>query len=622
MKPLKLKLFWSSTTSRLESYALIVIRNICGSENISRTVTCCVVIAVAVVMSSCGGDKTPIPIMTVSKPKYYADDQVLKIMAGRRAQIRELSKGIPGEGIQESLGIKQTVSNQFNIAAASPTGGSPVTPPPPLPAAPSVPASAPGEKLQQDFSTALRKKIVTDQEITGYELLYLGDTQLLNDEKKVALLGFNISLNKAFPREESDEFAVVHFKVFRPRENGEWEPNDLNCAKNIWVYAILPEMSSILASESLESATLTELAAQIGGGFHGLDAQAAARLQRTLNESLSTLLDVPMQFGIYEREKNTFTVAFGPRRKPKKKHWFLRLIGADPYEIEYYIPAGTKACYALILMDKSIEKLGVYAYCSGEILELPKYESEAEKSSDPLSKAGSFDYKSSAFSRVSAFSGAIEPNKKSKKPDFEIDIKIPPSEASGVFPNYLYPESTNTFLIVSKKPVSAETDVFIGPVAVAKDKIEVLGRKRLRVTIPPDERLKKLQDPNVVIDVILVQPDEDFEKLTLKVCAAQPKKEPRVVAQPREVWPGQAVELSRNDETLNLLEVKTIKISAMKEISSNEFHTQSKDKITFSAPIEGTPHAGTPLTIDLIFEQNGKSNKISIPNAIVYNKLI
>ena len=248
--------------------------------------------------------------------------------------------------MQEVFGARQATQTNLNISV-SPTAGNLVSAPQPIEAADIVlpNAQAPDSKLGPAFGSQIKNTTTRDQLTTGLDLLYLGDSQLLDEGKRVVLLRFDVSINNYLEATNfwGDRlFAVTGFQVRSP---------DVPDDEDIVVYTLAPEYASVLAKESLATANLESYAAQGGGTAEGFDIQGAGRFQRALEELFSTLTDHPIQFASYDNKPNRFAFAFGPRRKIEKRSWIdPRRIFGNTYQINYEIEPGPRDVYALVIL--------------------------------------------------------------------------------------------------------------------------------------------------------------------------------------------------------------------------------------------------------------------------------
>ena len=574
-----------------------------------------------------------VPIMTVAKPKVYLDDQVHKITADRIAKINELSKNINATAVQESFAVQQArkLSGTVAIAPAGTAASAPLdtiaVPVPPI-AQGDVGRTAP--ELMQALMNA-------DQDVMGYELLYLGDAGILDNNHKIALLRFDVSINKYFIGSDFNKFAFMHCSIEGATNDKKFN-ND-----NIYVYTLAPEISSVIARESLASAALTDLAAQLTEVISGANAQASARLQRTLQESMLTLMEYPVQFALYGENSNEFSFAFGPRRKLSKRNWFYRnILFMDPYKVEYFIGPGSRDCYALVVMPKVVSTLQIKLWVAdnfGTFKPKPAYASGNDKKPafDKMISDTEFIYRTLNNHQAGKQPNQCTDKNQQKQTEdqqhqptyiYEHDTALKnatnqaiASENPQIVPGYLYPKLSNTLLVISDNVISPEVTVFVGPVAIPKEKVKILGRSRLLVTVEPDDRLQLLTKEKAIY-ITLVYPDRAIEKsetfkIELRDSTETPKK-PRVVFKPDTVKAGQSITVISNDKTLNFEKIKSVVISSMPAITS--FHEKKPRKVVLSIPtIKEIPATGVSVAVDIIFEDGYSPQKLSFPEALKFN---
>src|SRR5262245_11365647 len=145
-------------------------------------------------LMGCCGSNGPKPDITIPSPKLYTDDQVLKTFAARRAALRELTSGISTETLQEVLRVKQQSQMTINVSAA-PAGSTGTSGQQTAPAPSTLSDISPPANFGLPAEGTLRKRISLDQNITGYELLYLGDNELLGEDKQAVLVRLDLSVN-------------------------------------------------------------------------------------------------------------------------------------------------------------------------------------------------------------------------------------------------------------------------------------------------------------------------------------------------------------------------------------------------------------------------------------------
>ena len=274
---------------------------------LSTLIHLAVVCSVNLMMGGCAA-----PDISISSPKVYTDDQVLKTLGERRRVLAEKATAIKAAKLHEVFGARQATQVDTNVSV-SPATADLLSAPSPVESGDVVLPEAPtiGGNLGPTFASQLKNTTTQDQLITGLDLLYLGDSQLLDNGKRAVLLRFDVSVNNYLDGTDwmgDKRFALVGFRV---RALGIEE-------KDITVYTLAPEYSSVKSQESLATAQIESYAAQGGGTVEGFNIQGAGRFQRAFEELLSTLTDHPIQFASYDNRPNRFAFAFGPRRKIEK----------------------------------------------------------------------------------------------------------------------------------------------------------------------------------------------------------------------------------------------------------------------------------------------------------------
>ena len=166
------------------------------------------------------GCATPVVDITVSEPKVFGDEQVLKQLAEQQRRVRPLAGGVQESEFQESFGVSQDSRTRSTLSANLIDPVSPAAEPPGSLQRPrsrfyalsGYYPPAPG----LSFGEAFRKRLDADQLVSATELLYAGDAKLLARQTRVALLRFDLSINNYLDLGGRREFAVVEFRV-RPK---------------------------------------------------------------------------------------------------------------------------------------------------------------------------------------------------------------------------------------------------------------------------------------------------------------------------------------------------------------------------------------------------------------------
>ncbi len=442
----------------------------------------------------CGSN--PGPHITMPTPKVYTDDQVLKTFAERRTAIRDTAKGIPTDTIQELLRVKQQSQTTINVSttpagASGGTGTSTGSSGATLPTLPTLTDIPLPNNFGLPAEGMLRKRIVLDQNITGYELLYLGDNDLLSKEKQAVLIRIDLSVRN-FTKVESSflhypQFVMVGFGAMARNA-----PTDEFSDAGVSVYTLEPEFTSVVAQESLLSNRIENYSAQALAPYQGGTITGSGAYQRSLEEGFLSLVETPLQYSIYTNQPNRFAFAFGPRRRINKRSWInpQRIFG-NTYEIQYELEPGSRAVYALLVLPKDVKELRLVAYVHQKLVTedviltdnvlqpLKKGIGEAERQQAPVEKEASDQ-------AVTTGKPANLCASDSDCHSFTIPILKTSTVPLGsvITPKTLYTGLANQFFITHTEPVTSETEVFIGSVSVPKSYVTVLGRYRLKVSLP------------------------------------------------------------------------------------------------------------------------------------------
>lgn len=452
----------------------------------------------AIFLSGC---VTPPPYITFSEPKVYSDDQVVTALSGQYRKLQATASNLTAKELQEVLVIKQGTRLNTNLSA-SPAGASPVT-------APEVIDSntidltkleAPEGDIGLSYSASLRKKMTDGWEVLGRSLFLSGDQTLKAENNNVVLVRFDVSVNNYIPADtfgDTVRFAYIRFTVADP-DTG------------IKIYALEPEYNSTLSKESLITDALEDYRGEIGGTTEGVDIQGAFLYQRALYEGFQKLVEQPLQFAVYGSEQNQFGCALGPIRQIVKRSWInpARIFG-NKYRIDHIIEPGARQCYALMVLPKSYsgKKLKVKAEYyrrdflnKGDLLPSNGPNGETERCINTNKKnfwsCGLFQR--SGYLADITYRQAIWGDDWSTPTKLDLSITVPkPNDVATSTANSsisIYPKTTSAVLISTNTnfPLSPDTRVLIGPAEVETKNIELLGRHRLKVTVPPNEALQAL----------------------------------------------------------------------------------------------------------------------------------
>ena len=442
-------------------------------------------LAVAVA-SGCAAPTVPV---TVSAPKVWGDDQVVRTLAERYAEVRSLARGASARGFQELVDVRQDEATRIG-AALDLTGQGEAQPVPAHEAGCSCPrclALVLGTLRPQPIpSTAeqLQERIDQSDLVVSHELVALGDSTLADPRSRAVLLRFDVCFHGFVDLGSRRRFVIVAFVV-----RGRHGPTP-----RFEVYRLTPEMRSIFADERLRDRQADELDLQALGAWGGVGLTGGYSSRDQLEQRFEAALTTPLQFAIYRGRGGqdegpfTFAFAFGPRRRLVERSAFspTRWFGSE-LEIGYELQPGPRACEALLVfpdLDPSVPlDLAVSVFCDGTLV--------AEEDVDVARALG--------------------------RPLDTFDVRCP-----GVVP----PQATTRVVLVplaggdllldaGAGSFSAASRVFLGPQAVPAADAQLLGRGRLAVRVRPSAALAALlaQGTRSVVGVVLTpdQPDMRFD---------------------------------------------------------------------------------------------------------------
>ncbi|MCK5343505.1 MAG: hypothetical protein KAR20_08875 [Candidatus Heimdallarchaeota archaeon] len=526
------------------------------------------------------------PSISVSGYKAWNDDQVFKMLADQHNELNSLNKSISAKELQEISQIKQATQKNFSGSASPATGG--------LVRAPEGIESEtlsldnltqPSGEIGLSHSSLLRGKVDREWDLLGRDLLYLGDMQVLDDAKKLVLVRFDISINNYLDLGGRKDFAYVKF-ILSP---------------NAKVYFLSPEYKSIVSRESLITSRLEDYAAQLGAVVEGFDVQTAMRYQRALEEGFIRLIESPTEFGVYGNKPNEYAFAFGPRRRIVKRSWLnpKRIFG-DKYRLDYELEPGTRAVYALVIVNKDEKclKLQIKSYDKGLV-------SQEETGLVSQEEATKELYKSPFVSL---------------RNDVKIDITTQPIAPIGYIPEFtIYPKLTSTILVRVASTISANTEIFVGHMAIPKENISVLGRRLLKITIPPDNGLSELlKTPGThKLEVKAVTPGKsDIQNIAEVILKDSdvPKKTKEYSLVPEKGRTGEDVKLTIPGSDLSSVTHLTIGSTKIDKLILGKM----KDNLIFSVP-ELKIKKALKLTLQIHKNSDPKNNPFKyFPSAFTY----
>lgn len=513
--------------------------------------SCYLLVAISCVMSSAC---TNLANMTISEPKLYTHDEVVRTMAEYRGRIREQSGNLSPASLNELFDANQA-SRTDVTTSVSPTGSSLVSAPSPISGGEIAFRTPPGanKDIGLPARSMLRNVAVSQEYLMGYDLLFKGDSQFLDPNNQVLLVRFDVSINQYLSRWYRREFAVAIFNITAKCTMANQTED---CSNKLHVYTLFPEYSGISAQDSFLQSNIDSISHQAGSASQGVDLKSARRTQNGLQEQLLQAVEYPLQYAIYNPfpglvNGQSFGFAFGPRRRIEKRLAInpARWLGSA-YTIEYEIEPGPRDLYAVLIAPKNLHSLEVVARPAPYLMEpgdlgkiaegirnvalgidqqfdsfakiqkafslpdaaadipilLSKYEyTEREGGKAALTP---FDLKAQAVVTMSlrpasisffekTLSDLIPPLKWTFSTAELEGLKRASSDRPAKLTCRVNPEQISAVLPIAAvltcdKPLTADAAVFLGPLAVPRDQITLLNRYQLRVGLTPNKQLETL----------------------------------------------------------------------------------------------------------------------------------
>lgn len=428
------------------------------------------------------GCAAPLVDVTVSEPKVYGDDQVLRTLAVQRARLVPLASGIRPGDYQESFGVRTDERTRTTLGVNLADPDAPLPEPPGLgggragrfptgsahhhrryfrPRYSYPPPLQPG----LTFNEQLRQRVNGAQLLSSYELLFLGDARLLDRKSRAALLRFDLSFNNYVDLGGRRRFAVVEFLV-KGKKKG---------TPRFSIYLLSPEYSAMVSQERALTRLVSEYAGQVLGSWGGIGVTGSHGSSSQTREDFEALLETPLQFAIYDSREpagggRRFAFAFGPRRRLHERSRLnpARWFGSN-YEIAYELQPGPRTCQALLVFhdveEQAPVELEVSVFCDGRLV--------AEEDVD--------------------FARAL---RRGRRPLETFDVRCPPPTATARTRLVRIDPSVTTDILLASGPdgpsFSPQSEVFLGTAAVPPGDVRVLGRGRLLVRVRPSATLRAL----------------------------------------------------------------------------------------------------------------------------------
>lgn len=427
------------------------------------------------------GCAAPLVDVTVSEPKVYGDDQVLRSLSAQHSRLEPLASEIRPGDYQEAFGLRTDERTRTTLGVNLADPDAPLPEPPSLqdPGArawararrrrPSVyyPYPPYPRPLQPGltFAEQLRQQVEGAQLLSSYQLLFLGDTRLLDRRSRAALLRFDLSFNNYVDLGGRRRFVVVEF-VVKAKKTG---------TPRFSVYLLSPEYSGMVSQERALTRLVSEYAGQVLGSWGGIGVTGSRGSSSQTREDFETLLETPLQFAVYDSREpagggRRFAFAFGPRRRLHERSALnpARWFGSN-YDVAYELQPGPRSCQALLVFhdvsDQAPVELEVSVYCDGRLV--------AEEDVD-MARA----------------------LRRGRRPLETFDVRCPaPATGTTTRSARVDPNVTTDLLLCSGPDgpsFSPQSAVFLGSAAVAADDVRLLGRGRLAVRARPSPTLQAL----------------------------------------------------------------------------------------------------------------------------------
>ena len=547
------------------------------------------------------GKERPI---TVSYPKIYSDDRVLKMLDERKKALNEVVKTVQEKELQEISSVREATKTTIVIkgqATADTVISAPDAIASPDITLPTAPAAS--DKLGLPFQSLLKRIALRDQLTTGLQLLYAGDDDVLNPERRLVLVRFDVSINDYIGGKSSflqdTQFLTVGFKLTHPEEKK---------ASDFRVYTLMPDYSSIVTLDSFVNSQVDRLVAQAAGKTGTTAIQGALDRQRSLEESLLSVIEQPMEFGIYGAEPNEFGFAFGPRRRIEKRSW-VNPIGwfGNRYRIDYQIEPGPRDVYALITVPCSNKGMGVDITINkkpqtGQFYQILNAPNEFDSIS-------TFSLSYPMFYDLGCAKPTIT-SVKGKNSNLLVE------------PTAIYPKQANTLLLISDSPVSTESEVWLNHILIPREQISVMGRYRLKVTVSPNDSLKALlKEKNPTITIRLVNPGTTTQAVSPYFAGIDLKDsepiEPDYTLEPTQGAAGTDVKFISKNSKMDFSKTKSIFVGGVVSLLVAD---QKKEKqVVFRVPTPVNDKVDHPVSVEIVVDiGNGKEERIYLNNKFTY----
>lgn len=466
------------------------------------------------------------PNIRLSTPRVYQDDQARKVFAQRSRDLHALVKEIDTKELQELSSTTQS-TRVLTTLSVSPAGSSPPTAAPNAETAKEKPSKAVESNVGLPYESLLRQRVARDQAVLNYELLYMGDSHTHDSTNRLLLVRYDVSILDYV--EDMNSFARIQFRINRLTEDIKHKKtkpeallNDQSCKDDdLKVYAMGPEYSAVVSQDSLLTSMVLSYEVLAGAKMKALDAKLGSQHESDLQEFLLSATERPTQFVVYGNCPNEFGVAFGPRRRIEKRSWInpMRIFG-NTYTDTSTLEPGVRSFYALFVLPNEDGADFVITSALPEVYEKYNRTQSRLRILDAIGKV--YDSIPSPLGSITKASLNLaktvvkEQCRTAPPPRMDV-ITIPLSNPSkewqdNVNPAAIYPALSNSLILTSAKPVSSQTQVFIGPLSVPRTDVTLLNRHEIVVTIRQEAGLALLHDltkSSISLDVVIVTPDQD-----------------------------------------------------------------------------------------------------------------
>lgn len=313
--------------------------------------------------------------------------------------------------------------------------------------------------------------------------------------------------------EDMRSFARIQFRINRPKDKSSDKQSDerslevlgdKSCSidNDLKVYAVGPEYSAVISQDSLLTSLALSYEVLAGAKMKALDTKLSSQHESDLQEFFLSVIERPTQFAVYGNCQNEFGVAFGPRRRIEKRSWInpKRIFG-NTYTDTFTLEPGVRSFYALfVLPNNENDKNFVITSILPEVYEAYVRTRSQVKLLDAIGKLyDSIPSGSIARAELNLARVFIEESGPKIPPRADL-ITIPKSTnhskswEDAVNPLTIYPALVNSLILTSAKPVSSDTQVFIGPIGVPRTDVTILNRHQLMVAIRHEGGLALLHD--------------------------------------------------------------------------------------------------------------------------------